>query len=94
MPCVHRTARLSHNPKMPDQIDDAQHEDARLLAQALAAARRTGHGPAPTGACLYCGERQPDSTARWCSVDCRDGWQKERAALLRNAPVGKGGPQP
>lgn len=76
---------------MPDEIDRAQHEEERQLSLALA--KRSAPGPAPTGRCLYCDELLGD-VERWCGAGCRDDWQKERSALLRNAPVGKGDPQP
>lgn len=78
---------------MPDEADRAQLDEERHFTQALAAARKAGSGPAPTGRCLYCFGEQDDGAQRWCDADCRNAWQKEQA-LLRQTPVGKGGPQP
>lgn len=36
---------------------------------------RRASGPAPTGACLWCGEPLA-SPLRWCDEDCRDDWER------------------
>lgn len=59
---------------MADEIDRANDQAERGLAEALRLRRPTG--PAPTGRCLYCDEIVAD-THRWCSVECREGWEKE-----------------
>lgn len=59
---------------MSDEADRASQEVERELAEAMR--KRRPAGPAPTGRCLYCDEIVPDAH-RWCSVDCREGWEKE-----------------
>lgn len=59
---------------MADDIDRASQEVERDLAEALRMRRPAG--PAPTGRCLYCDEIVADRH-RWCSVECREGWEKE-----------------
>ncbi|TCS70684.1 hypothetical protein EDC61_11411 [Sulfuritortus calidifontis] len=43
---------------------------------------RRAAGPAPDGACLWCGEPVA-AHLRWCSVDCRDDWEREHARANR-----------
>ena len=59
----------------------------RYLAAGLASARMADRGPSPTGRCLFCDEKT-QAGARWCSVFCRDGWQKEQDQLQRLGPGG------
>lgn len=59
---------------MADDIDRAQNEVDRSLAEALR--KRRPAGPAPTGHCLYCDE-PVDEDHRWCSIECREGWERE-----------------
>lgn len=59
---------------MADEIDRANQEVERGLAEAMRIRRPAG--PAPTGRCLYCDEIVPD-THRWCGIECREGWEKE-----------------
>jgi len=58
---------------MSDDIDRAQNEADRALAESLRA--RKAVGPAPTGRCLHCDEIVGDEM-RWCDAGCRDAWQK------------------
>lgn len=57
-----------------DEADRAAQEVERELAEAMR--KRRAPGPAPTGRCLYCDE-VVDDQHRWCSVECREGWEKE-----------------
>ena len=57
---------------MSDDIDRAQNEEERSLAEALRA--RRPEGPSPTGRCLHCDEIVDDHQ-RWCNAGCRDAWQ-------------------
>ena len=61
-----------------DEADQANDNIARDEAIAIKAAARY-RGPSATGSCLSpdCGETV-HGDARWCSVDCRDSWQKSR----------------
>ena len=82
------TATLSVPSRpMSDIADRAQTLEALNLAGALASAGRAGRGPALGNACLFCAE--PLVGRRWCSAECRDGWQREKDALLdpRNIKV-------
>lgn len=60
---------------MADDADITQERLEREMAVLLA--RRRAAGPAPAGACLWCGEplRYP---LRWCGVECRDEWELTR----------------
>ena len=58
---------------MADEVDRAAQEEEMLLAEAIKARRPAG--PVPTGRCLWCDEIVGD-TMRWCSVECRDQWEK------------------
>ncbi|GAB4112981.1 MAG: hypothetical protein Fur0019_19390 [Tibeticola sp.] len=51
-------------------------EMARLLKL------RRASGPAPTGECLWCGEKVAEHL-RWCSVECRDDWERARGDGIR-----------
>lgn len=57
-----------------DEADRASQEVERELAEAMRLRRPAG--PAPTGRCLYCDEIVEDQR-RWCSIECREGWEKE-----------------
>lgn len=57
-----------------DEADRASQEVERELAEAMR--KRRPAGPQPTGRCLYCEEIVPDQH-RWCSVECREGWEQE-----------------
>ena len=59
---------------MSDDIDRAQNEVERSLAEALCVKRP--EGPAATGRCLYCDEILDDQR-RWCDAEHREQWQKE-----------------
>lgn len=58
---------------MPDDNDRASEYEQLARAAAIQSSRKPP-GPAPTGCCLYCGERLP-SPMRWCDAECRDEWQ-------------------
>lgn len=60
---------------MSDDIDRAQNEVERTLAEALRSRRPSG--PSPTGRCLHCDEIVSD-TQRWCDAECRDQWEALR----------------
>ncbi len=72
---------------MSDIVDRAQALEELNLAEALASARKAGLGPALGSACLFCEE--PLRDRRWCDAECRDFWQRDRAASLdpRNVRV-------
>lgn len=54
---------------MSDDIDRAQNEEERSLAEALRARRPSG--PVATGRCHFCDEIVGDNQ-RWCDAECRD----------------------
>lgn len=58
---------------MSDDIDRAQNEVERNLAEALRS--RKPAGPVANGRCYYCGELL-DDVSRWCGARCRDDWEK------------------
>lgn len=60
----------------PDPHDRASEQEEQMREHALAQSRKAS-GPAPKGACLYCGERLP-IPMRWCDADCRNDWQEEQ----------------
>ena len=62
---------------MSDDIDRAQNEVDRSLAEALRT--RKPSGPQSNGRCHYCDDLVSDSQ-RWCDAGCRDNW--ERGARL------------
>lgn len=66
---------------MADEIDRAQDEIERATERALAAARRVQRLP-DLGTCHYCGE--PLRGRLFCDAECRDGWERERAARQRS----------
>ncbi len=57
-----------------DEVDRANSEAERALAQALR--KRRPDGPAPTGQCLYCDD-DVAAGRRWCGAECREAWEKE-----------------
>lgn len=59
---------------MTDEADRANEEADRRLSRILT--KRLPPGPEATGRCLYCDEIVAD-THRWCSVECRESWEKE-----------------
>jgi hypothetical protein len=59
---------------MSDEADRAAQEVERELAEAMR--KRRPPGPQPTGRCHYCDELVGEHQ-RWCSIDCREGWEKE-----------------
>ncbi len=60
---------------MTDEIDRANDEAEKYLAQAARVKRP--EGPPPTGRCHFCDEIVDDN-ARWCDKDCRDGWERDQ----------------
>lgn len=60
---------------MSDDIDRAQNEVERSLAEALRT--RKPSGPQATGHCLFCDESVSGSQ-RWCDTWCRDRWERLR----------------
>ncbi|GHT83188.1 hypothetical protein AGMMS49960_17550 [Betaproteobacteria bacterium] len=64
---------------MADIADMTQERIERLedVTQRLGRVQ-TMTGPAPTGACLYCGEPL-DPPRRWCDAGCRDEWAYTQA---------------
>lgn len=68
-----------------DDLAADQEELFRNAALTNALAQRT-HGLKPTGSCPYCGEKTLP-IAVFCSIDCRDDWQKEQDAKKRNGKV-------
>jgi hypothetical protein len=60
-------------------MDEADIATDRLEAEMARLLRlRRDSGPAPTGQCLWCGERIK-KPRRWCSVECRDDWERDHA---------------
>lgn len=63
---------------MADIIDDANATaDLFLSAALLKQAQVSKVRPSGIGVCLYCGT-DVDGDRRWCDVECRDEWEKER----------------
>ncbi|MDR0233701.1 MAG: hypothetical protein LBI31_02710 [Zoogloeaceae bacterium] len=65
---------------MADVIDEAQ-EQSEAIDRALLKIKKP-EAPAPSGVCLNCAEPLPDGT-RWCSVECRDDWERFDAMLRK-----------
>ncbi|MCX8016388.1 MAG: hypothetical protein N2690_00595 [Rhodocyclaceae bacterium] len=59
-----------------DEADIAAERIEREMASLLALRRHTG--PAPTGACLWCGEPLAHPL-RWCDEACRHDWERRHA---------------
>lgn len=57
---------------MADEVDRAQNEVDRSLAEAVRA--RKPAGPDATGYC-HCCEMPVGDTQRWCDAGCRDQWE-------------------
>jgi hypothetical protein len=57
---------------MSDDIDRAQNEVDRSLAEALR--KRRPAGPVAKGRCHYCDE-PVEGDQRWCDIECREGWE-------------------
>ena len=67
-----------------DEIDRANDLAQRERDFALAKVRaRLAEAPVPTGRCLHCDDIMDDER-RWCSVSCRDEWEREQAGRARN----------
>lgn len=66
---------------MSDLADRADAVIANEVAISLAAVRRAER-IAPDGHCRFCDALV--STGQFCDVDCRDDFEKERAALVRS----------
>lgn len=58
-----------------DPNDVASEQEDAFRRSAMVTSKKP-EGPAPTGACLYCGERLP-KPMRWCDADCRDNWSEQ-----------------
>lgn len=54
---------------------DLASEREEIARQSAIVTSKRAEGPAPTGECLYCGERLPHPM-RWCNADCRDHWSE------------------
>ncbi|QRX82320.1 hypothetical protein [Glaciimonas sp. PAMC28666] len=67
---------------MSDLADRADAVIANDIAISLAAVRRAER-IAPNGQCRFC-DALVALTGQFCDVDCRDDFEKERAALLRS----------
>lgn len=63
-----------------DMIDRAQQEID--FASANRCPKEPKREAEETGYCLYCGELVAKGH-RWCSVGCRDEWEKEQKKLRR-----------
>lgn len=63
-----------------DEADLTAERIEREMQHLLALRRAVG--PQPTGACLWCGE-PVEERLRWCSVDCRDDWERDHARAHR-----------
>lgn len=59
-----------------DEVDITNDRAEADLQRRIDAARRVNMVQS-TGLCLYCGTSL-EPGARWCDVDCRDDWEKER----------------
>lgn len=58
-----------------DEADRADQEVTMGIAESMR--RKKSVGPAPCGACYFCGEDVgPDQ--RWCNKDCQDDWELEQ----------------
>lgn len=66
-----------------DVIDQAQDAEAAFLGAALRNARAADDGLRPMFRCYYCNEIL-GARLLFCDADCRDDWQRERAARLRS----------
>ncbi|MDR1890142.1 MAG: hypothetical protein LBQ81_12320 [Zoogloeaceae bacterium] len=64
---------------MPDLIDRAQ---TLKMAELRARHPRKPAPPPVTGLCLFCAEPLADGR-RWCSVECRDDWERLDGELRR-----------
>ena len=76
---------------MPDIVDLGNERADEILKDALAERiRNTKPGPAPTGFCHFCegeiAKLAPElpADARFCSAECRDDWEVEQQAKMRN----------
>lgn len=67
---------------MADEADLAQEHIEREMALILAA-RRKSDAPEATGECHWCTEAVTNAR-RFCDADCRDAWQRSRAARMRS----------
>ena len=67
-----------------DLADQTQDRILRLAEaiQRFGVAKPKPAAPEATGYCLFCGEPIAD-LRRWCSVACRDDWERLDAALRR-----------
>ena len=66
-----------------DDIDRAQAQEEMARDLAIRAASAGAPVLPATGACHWCDALLP-AGARFCDVDCRDGWQRQLAAIARN----------
>lgn len=65
---------------MADIIDIANDAADLFLSEALKKRQHDAILPTTgTGSCLHCDEVLLETTRRWCGVECRDAWQKDRA---------------
>ena len=75
--------------KRTDFLDFATHVAENLVVDGVAHVQREAEktyqrlGP-PTGFCLYCEEETRDPTARFCDLECSQGWQRVQDAEKRN----------
>ena len=65
-----------------DDIDRAQAQEEMARDIAIRAAAAGAPVLPATGACHWCDALLP-AGARFCDVDCRDGWQREQDASQR-----------
>ena len=66
---------------MPDDVDVANDMAEKMLRVAIEAARGIRLVIGGNGVCLSCGEvvvMKGDIIPRWCDVDCRYAYEKER----------------
>lgn len=72
---------------MTDSVDRAQEEalvQADLIIKQRAHLAAGGPPPSPTHTCLFCGEPLQSTNPRFCDASCRDNYELEVKALLRN----------
>lgn len=65
---------------MADEADRAAQEVEVNLAEAVRLRRPPG--PIANGRCYYCDEIV-DEDARWCDIECREAWERERDLLRK-----------
>ena len=68
---------------MSDFADDASEQEEMERELSIAFHRKKTHGLLPVGSCHFCNS-QVASTLLFCDGDCRDDWEREQQARIRN----------